>query len=187
MHACSAFHFSCGLPWCHFLVQNSFGPTLFLYLLFSNTFWCYRLKNTIIYVFLKKKFTLYQSTLGLQCYIGFRCIAKLFSYTHTYIDSFQILFLYRLLQDVEYSSLCHTVSCVMLTHSVTSDSLQPFGLWPARLLSPWHFSGKNIEVGCHFLLQRIFLTQGLNPCLLCLMHWQVDSYYWVIRKARATQ
>ena len=24
------------------------------------------------------------------------------------------------------------------------------------------FSGNNIEVGCHFLLQRIFLTQGLN-------------------------
>ena len=27
-------------------------------------------------------------------------------------------------------------------------------------------------VGCHFLLQGIFLTQGSNPCLLC---WQVDS------------
>ena len=26
--------------------------------------------------------------------------------------------------------------------------------------------GKNIGVGCHALLQRIFLTQGLNPCLL---------------------
>ena len=35
----------------------------------------------------------------------------------------------------------------------------------------WNFSGKNIEVGCHFLLQRIFPTQGLNPCLL---HWQAD-------------
>ena len=28
---------------------------------------------------------------------------------------------------------------------------------------------------CHFLLQGIFLTQGLNPYLLCLLHWQVDS------------
>ena len=27
-------------------------------------------------------------------------------------------------------------------------------------------------VGCHFLLQSIFPTRGLNPCLL---HWQVDS------------
>ena len=34
------------------------------------------------------------------------------------------------------------------------------------------FPRKNNEMGCYFLLQRIFLTQGLNPCLL---HWQVDS------------
>ena len=26
----------------------------------------------------------------------------------------------------------------------------------------WAFPGKNIGVGCHFLLQGIFLTQGLN-------------------------
>ena len=26
--------------------------------------------------------------------------------------------------------------------------------------------GKNTGVGCHFLLQGIFLAQGLNPCLL---------------------
>ena len=28
--------------------------------------------------------------------------------------------------------------------------------------------GKNSEVGSHALVQRIFPTQGLNPCLLCL-------------------
>ena len=37
---------------------------------------------------------------------------------------------------------------------------------------PWDFTGKNTGVGCHFLLQGIFLTQGLNPCL---QHWQADS------------
>ena len=26
--------------------------------------------------------------------------------------------------------------------------------------------GKNTGVGCHFLLQGIFLPKGLNPCLL---------------------
>ena len=31
------------------------------------------------------------------------------------------------------------------------------------------------EVGCHFLLQGIFRTQGLNLYLLCLLHRQVDS------------
>ena len=40
---------------------------------------------------------------------------------------------------------------------------------------PWNFPDKNIGVGCHALLQWIFLTQGSNPCLLCLLHWQVGS------------
>ena len=35
---------------------------------------------------------------------------------------------------------------------------------------PWNFLGKNTRVGCHFLLQGIFLTQGLNLNLLCLLH-----------------
>ena len=30
-------------------------------------------------------------------------------------------------------------------------------------------------VGCHALLQGIFPTQGSNPCLLHLLHWQVGS------------
>ena len=47
-----------------------------------------------------------------------------------------------------------------------SDSLQPHGLQPTRLLCPWDFPGKNTGVGCHFLLQGIFLTQGSNSGLL---------------------
>jgi len=35
-----------------------------------------------------------------------------------------------------------------------------------RLLCPWDFLGKGTGVGCHFLLQGIFLTQGWNPGLL---------------------
>ena len=34
-----------------------------------------------------------------------------------------------------------------------------------RLLHRWDFPGKSTRVGCHFLLQGIFLTQGLNPGL----------------------
>ena len=56
--------------------------------------------------------------------------------------------------------------------SVVSESLQPHGLLPARLLCPWDFPGKNTEVGCHFLLQGIFLTQGSNPHFL---HQQANS------------
>ena len=35
--------------------------------------------------------------------------------------------------------------------------------------------GKNIGVGCYFLLQRIFPTHRSNPSLLCLLHQQADS------------
>ena len=35
--------------------------------------------------------------------------------------------------------------------------------------------GNNTGVGCHALLQGIFLTQGWNPCLLCLLHWHAGS------------
>ena len=45
------------------------------------------------------------------------------------------------------------------------------------VLCPWDSPGKNTGVGCHFLLQGIFLTQGSNPYLLhcgqilyCLSH-----------------
>ena len=34
-----------------------------------------------------------------------------------------------------------------------------------RLLFPWDCPGKNTGVGCHFLLQGIFPTQGSNPGL----------------------
>ena len=50
--------------------------------------------------------------------------------------------------------------------SVVSDSLWPYGLYPARLLCPWNSPGKNTGVGCHALLQGIFPNQGLNLCLL---------------------
>ena len=47
-----------------------------------------------------------------------------------------------------------------------SDSLQPHGLKPSRLLCPWDSPGKSTGVGCHFLLQGIFPTQGLDAGLL---------------------
>ena len=56
-----------------------------------------------------------------------------------------------------------------------SNSLRPHGLQPARFLCPWNFPDKNTGMGCHFLLQGIFPTQGLNPRFLRLLHWQTDS------------
>ena len=39
-----------------------------------------------------------------------------------------------------------------------------------QLLCPWNVPGKNTGVGCHFILQGIFPTQGSNPDLLHLLH-----------------
>ena len=36
------------------------------------------------------------------------------------------------------------------------------------------FQARILEWGCYFPLQGIFLTQGSNPSLLSLLHWQVD-------------
>ena len=61
-------------------------------------------------------------------------------------------------------------SCPTLCHPTDCKS--------TRLLCPWDSPGKNTGVGCHALLQGIFLTQGSNPCLLVfyvggqvLSHW----------------
>ena len=48
----------------------------------------------------------------------------------------------------------------------------------ARLLRPWDFFRQEYEIGLPFPppgLQGIFPTQGLNPRLLHILHWQVDS------------
>ena len=82
-----------------------------------------------------------------------------------------VLFLYPLTVLVfQLFYLCAVFSC-----SVMSVSLQPHRLQPAGLFCLWDFSGKNTGVGCHFLLQAFFRTQGLIPCLQHLLHWRVDS------------
>ena len=45
----------------------------------------------------------------------------------------------------------------------------------SRLLCPWDSPGKNTGVGCHFLLQGIFPTQGSN---LSLLLWQADFFFF---------
>ena len=64
----------------------------------------------------------------------------------------------------------------VLSPPAVSDSLRPYGLWPARLLCLWDSLDKDTGVGCRALLQRIFPTQGSHLSLLCLFHWQVGSH-----------
>ena len=58
-----------------------------------------------------------------------------------------------------------------------SNSLEPHGLWSARLLYSLDSPGKNTGVGCYFLLQEIFPTQELNPSLLHLCNGRQILYH----------
>ena len=68
--------------------------------------------------------------------------------------------------------LCVSSECGV-SCSVMSDSFLPHELSSTRLLCPWNSPGKNTGVGFHFLLQRIFPTQGSN---LGLLHWRQILY-----------
>ena len=52
--------------------------------------------------------------------------------------------------------------------SAVSDSFQPHGLQPTRLLWSGDFPDKSTGVGCHFFLQGLFPTQGSNPPISCV-------------------
>ena len=65
---------------------------------------------------------------------------------------------------------------LLFSRWAASHSLQP-----ARLPSPWDSPGRNTRVGCHFLLQRIFLTQGSN---LRLLLGRRILYHWATREAQ---
>ena len=49
------------------------------------------------------------------------------------------------------------VNIYHFSRSVMSNSLQPRGLLPARLLCPWNSPGKKTRGGYHFLLQSIYI------------------------------
>ena len=67
----------------------------------------------------------------------------------------------------------HTKNQLWVLNHVRFQRLQPI-----RLLCPWDFPCKNTGMGCHFLFQGIFPTQGLNPHILCLLHCRQIFYRW---------
>ena len=75
---------------------------------------------------------------------------------------------------IYFQNLIYLLKCACSVAKSCMTFLQPWTL-ACRLLCPWDFPGKNTGVGCCALLQGIFPTQGSNPCLLCLLHWQADS------------
>ena len=60
-------------------------------------------------------------------------------------------------------------------HPVKSDSYRSLCCSPEGFSVHADSLGKNTGMGCHALLQGIFLTQGLNLHLQRLLHWQAGS------------
>ena len=73
------------------------------------------------------------------------------------------------------------IPCLNFRWALTTEQmhvcvLNHFGyglLCSTRLLCSWDSPGKNTGAGCRALLQGIFPTQGLNPCLLL---WQAGIF-----------
>ena len=61
-------------------------------------------------------------------------------------------------------------------HAIAQSCPTHWDLWAVARQAPLSmgFSRQEHWSG-HTLLQAIFLTQGLNPGLLCLLYWQVGS------------
>ena len=72
-------------------------------------------------------------------------------------------------RELHNSSLCVCVQSV--SHIRLFRTLYD----PVRVLCPWDFPSKNNGIGCHFLLQRVFLAQGWNSHLL---HCRQILYCW---------
>ena len=63
----------------------------------------------------------------------------------------------------------------VLSCSVMSNSSWLHGLKPTRILCSWDSPGKDTRVGCHALLQGIFLTQVLNH--VSYISWTAGRFF----------
>ena len=122
-------------------------------------------------VFLKSVLTFSLSRL----HVFLKIISMLFIFSCSAVAAAFVIFF-----TMKYLDFIKSIFLFVLSHSVMSNSLQPQALKLTRLLCQWNFTGKSTGVGCYFLLQGIFLTQGLNLCLLLLLHWQENSWPLVI-------
>ena len=82
------------------------------------------------------------------------------------------LFQYSSLKSVSYRFTNSLKNCqtslnnihkllLLFSHAAVSNSVQPHGLWPTRLLCLLDSPGKNTGMGCHSLLPRIASAYSL--------------------------
>ena len=104
-------------------------------------------------------------------------ISKLYSvldishdFVSTVVTEFEIVLLTKKYNISDWQ-LYLLFSCCLQIYSGEHNKFFSFCCLLPRLLCPWNFPDKNTRVRCHFLLEGIFLTQGSNLHLLCLLHW----------------
>ena len=83
------------------------------------------------------------------------------------------VFLTQLIEEAVFSSCIFASFVICVKSLVVSDSLQP--LQSTGFLCLWDSPGENTGVGCQFLVQGIFLTQGSDTPLLHLLHCPAGS------------
>ena len=74
-------------------------------------------------------------------------------------------------------SLLALPSCAVLSSQLCLTLCDPIDCSPPGSSVLGDSPGKNTGVSCHAFLQGIFLTQGSNPCLLCLLHCRQLLYH----------
>ena len=95
-------------------------------------------------------------------FLDFRLV-HLFILTHNDLIVILGKSLTQLLSLQSCSTLCHPMDCSPPGFSCSQDS-----------------PSKNTGVGCHFLFQGIFLTQGFNlsfSCVFCIYRWILCHYH----------
>ena len=111
--------------------------------------------------------------------------ACIFIYIHIYISPV-ILWITPFLTELYTRNQQHADAFSRPIFNVTQSILCLVAQSCPTLFDPMDYSplgsrvygdspGKNTGVGCHALFQGIFLTQGSNTCLSCLLHWQAGS------------
>ena len=84
-----------------------------------------------------------------------KVISLQLKYINLYLKKVRVLSCFKIAKQRAYFRCCLVAKSYLTL-------LWPHGLYPTRLLHPWDFPGKTIGVVCHFRLQEIFPTQGLN-------------------------
>ena len=82
---------------------------------------------------------------------------------------------------LEFFHAYKTMCVCVLNCSDMSDSLRPYGLWPARLFCPWDFLSKDTGVGCHLLLQGDLPNPGIKPTFPALQADSLPLSQWEVR------